>query len=344
MHKPLAFRYNQAIESMVSFMRRLPPWTLLLVMPLTVLGCNLPAQQKGHDLRVAVRERAWDASSGGRELRTQHYQIFTTCSSRQLTDAVPGFMEGAYRNYLNLTGLDDRPASSLMAIYLMGDRRQWATLTQSVVGEQAPLYLAIEAGGYCYQKVCVFWDIGGLGTLATASHEGLHQFLACRMKNQLPMWLEEGLCTQAEGYQIFGNEVIFTPGENGIRYGDLRAAIMSDQWIPLVKLLPMDAGDAVAKSTRAAVGYYGQLWSLALFIRSDSRYRAGLVRLLSDAEQGKLNQAVGVPAEALAELQRQGRAYNRVMSQRLFQHYICEDLARFEKEYRLFSLELAKRM
>ena len=39
------------------------------------------------------------------------------------------------------------------------------------------------------------WDMGGIGTLGTASHEGLHQFLACRMKDHLPMWVEEGLCT-----------------------------------------------------------------------------------------------------------------------------------------------------
>jgi hypothetical protein len=302
-------------------------------------GCGV-SQDQGKDLRVAFQEQPWEGS--GREIVTRHYQIFTTCMNRQLMSAVPGFMEAAFDNYLGLTGLGDEPMPA-MPIYLMADRNQWAALTTSVVGPEAPLYLSIQAGGYCYKKVCIFWDIGGLGTLSVASHEGLHQFLAHRMKNQLPMWLEEGLCTQAEGYQLFGNRVIFTPSDNMIRHGDLRSAIMSDRWIAIQKLLPMDAGDAVVGKTESAVGYYGQLWSLVLFIRSDQTYRQGLMRLLADAQAGKLNQAVNAPAEAMADLQRQGRVYNRVLSERLFRHYICDDMDRFEREYRAFAERLIQR-
>jgi hypothetical protein len=291
-------------------------------------------------LRVAVQEQPWEDS--GRQIITKHYQIFTTCTNRRLMSAVPGFMEAARDNYLGLTGLADVPMPA-MPIYLMASRSQWATLTKSVVGPQAPTYLSIQAGGYCYKKVCVFWDIGGLGTLSVASHEGLHQFLAYRMKNQLPMWLEEGLCTQAEGYQLFGDRVIFTPADNVMRHGDLRSAIMGDRWIPIAKLLPMDAGDAVVGKAEAAVGYYGQLWSLVMFIRSDQTYRQGLVRMLADAQAGELNKAVGVPAEVMAGLQRQGRLYNRAMSERLFRHYICDDLERFEREYRAYSQRLMQR-
>jgi hypothetical protein len=307
---------------------------------LTLVGCRQASLDTGKDLRIAVQELPWEGT--GKQIVTAHYQIFTTSTNRQLMSAVPGFMEAAYENYLRLTGLPDAPIPA-MPIYLMAGRNQWATLTKSVVGSQAPIYMSIQAGGYCYNKVCVFWDIGGLGTLSVASHEGLHQFLAYRMKNQLPMWLEEGLCTQAEGYQLFNNRVTFTPVDNVLRHGDLRGAIMGDRWITLPKLLSMDAGDAVTGKAEFAVGYYGQLWSLVMFIRSDKTYRQGFTRLLADAQAGELNHAVDAPAEAMANLQRLGRLYNRVLSEGLFRHYICDDLDRFEREYRAFSERLIQR-
>ena len=103
----------------------------------------------------------------------------------------------------------------------------------------------------------------------------------------------------------------------------------------------MDGGDVARDFTERAVGYYGQLWALAMFIRSDPEYRSGMARLLADAEAGRLHEALKVPPQALTELQLRGRIYNRTISEPLFRHYICEDLDAFERQYVAFAKQLA---
>jgi hypothetical protein len=160
------------------------------------------------------------------------------------------------------------------------------------------------------------------------------------MKDQLPMWAEEGLCVTAEGYNVHRDSVKFTPDRNTIRFTNLRKAIVQNYWIPLPQLLPMDGGDAVQGTTEAAVGYYGQLWALAYFLRTDPRYSSGYRKMLADAEAGKFHKAVGVPRHALDQLRRKGRIYNRVVSQKIFEYYITKDFEGFEKEYYAFAKRL----
>ena len=295
-------------------------------------------------MATQVARSPWPTGpTGGSELATAHYRIFTTATNPALVTYMPGFLEAAYRNYLAITGLADRTGTAPMPVYLMGSRREWVSLTMSVVGEKAAgPYLGIQAGGYCYQGVCVFWDIGVLGTFSVASHEGLHQFLHHRLQDRLPMWLEEGLCTVAEGYDLVDDAVTFTPRRNTFRFTDLRAALVQARFLPLQELLTMDSGEAVGNTQEQAVGYYGQLWALLQFIRSNPTYAAGMQRLLADAQSGRLNQALGVSATDLAALRNQGRRYNKAVSLPLFRSYIAQDLAGFEKDYKAFATQLAR--
>jgi hypothetical protein len=321
-------------------------FTLLLLaawVPVLV-GCQANRPAAGDTAMTTELTRTpWQTgSTGGSELTTAHYRIFTTATDRALVTYMPGFMEAAYRNYLELTGLTDRRNGSLMPIYLMGTRQEWTSLTTSIIGRNAGPYLSLQAGGYCYQGVCVFWDIGNLGTFSVAAHEGLHQFSFHRLRDRLPMWLEEGLCTLAEGYDISGDAVAFTPERNNFRFTDLRAAIVQARFLALADLLVMDSGEAVGGSPQQAVGYYGQLWALVQFIRSVPAYRAGMQRLLADAEAGALHQAMKVSPQDLAAQRRAGRAYNKAVSLPLFRFYISQDLAGFEKDYKEFAKKLAR--
>ncbi|MFA6133672.1 MAG: hypothetical protein WC869_06610 [Phycisphaerae bacterium] len=290
-------------------------------------------------MATAVKRAPWTTGSC---LASQHYVVYCTTNNRALETFLPGFMEAAYDNYLALTCLSERRLKEPLPIYLMGTRAEWASLTTSVVGANAKTYLALQAGGYCYQGVCVFWDIGNLPTFTVASHEGFHQFLHHRLADRLPMWLEEGMCTVAEGYDLSEDHVTFTADRNVLRFSDLRNAIVAGKWIPLGKLLPMDAGDAVVGSNVEAVGYYGQLWALQQFIRSRPDYKAGLTRLLADAEKGKLNTAMGMTAPQLAQLRSNGKAYNQTVSPVLFRQYICSDLAGFERDYFAYAKKIAR--
>ncbi len=283
----------------------------------------------------------WATPMGkGQEIRSRHYDIFTTATREQTRDCLPGFMEACYANYLLMTGLTDQGATDRMVVYMMGSRGEWAGLTAASLGETAQVFLNIEAGGYCYDKICVFWDMGGQGTFSIASHEGLHQFFAYRLKQHIPASLEEGLCTTAEGYEIVGRSVRFTPERNLNRFTVLRGQMVAHRWIPLEKLLSMDAGDVTNEVTERAVEYYGQLWALARFLQTHPVYGAGLRRMLQDAQAGNLHEGLKLPLAAVANLG--GRDYNRKLSEPLFRAYISNDFPMFEKEYREFARKLAK--
>jgi hypothetical protein len=262
---------------------------------------------------------------------------------------LPGFMEAAYANYLLITGMRDRelgppdPNDTVrhLPMYMLSTRQEWEGLTKAIFGRSASLVLQIQAGGYSTQGIGVFWDIGPLATFSVASHEGLHQLLYYRMKNHLPMWLEEGLCTTAEGYEMQSDMVTFTPRRNTARMGDLNNGLTHGYWIPVEDLVWMDAGDVVQKSTQQAVSYYGQLWALSLFLQSQPKYRDGLRRLLADAEQGKLGEAIHLSPQQMDDLVKTGRNYNRVIGGPVFKAYISQDFKEFDKEFRPFAAQLA---
>ncbi len=320
---------------------------LSVIIVLALLGCT-PAEttdaHRGEPIRTRVDRRPWTGHGlSGAQLLTDNYRIFTTSDRRAIEQYLPGFMEAAYGRYLELTGLPDRPRSERMPMYVMGTRDEWAALTKSVVPpEQLNTYLAIRAGGYCYEGVCVMWDLGGMRTFPIATHEGLHQFFEHRLEHPIPLWLEEGLCVLAEGHRIDDRIVIFDSRENHERFQALREAIVRGDWIPLKELLPMEAGGAVGHAPGKAEGYYGQLWALAMFIRSEPEYREGLERMLADAEAGRLHTALEMEEAEFEQLLQRRGLYNRRLSKPLFRRYICEDIEGFERQYYAFAREAAK--
>jgi hypothetical protein len=308
-----------------------------LAAPLLACGCNPDARTPGASMAVTVQTAPWSfAGADGTALTSDHYRIHTTTVNRGMLTYLPGFMENAHRNYLALTGLSEPSRKERMPIYLLGTRRQWAAMTERVTGPRHKLYLAIENGGYCYRGVCVFWDMGHFATFSVAAHEGLHQFLYHRLRDPLPAWAEEGLAVLAEGFEMAAASVRFTPERNTLRQANLRNMISGGRWIALEKLLSTDAADHVDGSVTGPE-YYGQLWALLAYIRSQPAYRGALERMLSDAARGKLRAALNVP-KAMGT----GRAYNQAVSVPMFEHYIDPASAEFEKRFRAYSRKLAK--
>ncbi len=288
-----------------------------------------------------VERSTWQSPFGPGELmQSPNYRVFSTTRNAALQQYLPGFMEAAYTHYLNLTGLDRNNHIDLLELYVLATRRQWAHLTQHRLGERSDVYLQLEAGGYMVDGVCVLWDIGVTGTLSVAAHEGLHQFLHHRLKHRVPMWAEEGLCTTAEGFELDRDTVRFTPAGNASRYNSLHNVLAQDYWIPLERLLPMDAGDAVGQHQGRAVGYYAQVWSLILFIQSDPATRAGFQRMLRDASAGQLVQNLGLSVSQFPSMR--GRRYNRAISTPVFRAYISDDLETFEREWLAFARKLVR--
>lgn len=309
----------------------------LLALPALAAASCQPAAGggRGGSLSVAARTEQWSfAGLPGTELLTRHYRIFTTTDNHSLLRALPGFLENAHRHYLVLTGLP-RPArrAPTMPVYLLGNRQQWAVMTKRVTGPNSRTYLKIDSGGYCYRGVCVLWDLGHFATFSVAAHEGFHQFCWQRLADPLPAWAEEALAVLAEGFSITTTAVTFTPGQNTLRQSDLRRAIAGRGWLPLEKLLSTDAADYAG----GPPDYYGHLWALMMFIRSDKQYRAGLERMIADAAAGRLRRELRIPPEMGT-----GRSYSRSVAVPLFEHYIEPDLAGFETRFRRFARALAK--
>lgn len=319
----------------------------LLPIALASGGCNpttdTPAAS-AISLAASAQRDPWPAAGPrGVALTTSHYRIFTTVERPALMAALPGFMEAAHQSYLALTGLSDVPSAAPLPIYMFATRPEWAGLTGQIVKENLDVYLQIGAGGYCYKGVCVFWDVGGTGTLSVAAHEGLHQFFASRLRDRLPMWLEEGTAATMEGFDLQSHSVTFTPQRNLGRITILRAAIVNNRMVELSKLLAMDAGDAISSShPDDGISYYAQLWALNMFIRSDPQYRQGLTRLMADAEAGKLFKTVQITRDDMARVGGNGRTYNKVISEPVFRKYICEDLPTFQRQYLAFAKNLAQ--
>ena len=306
------------------------------IVALFLAGCG-PRSSKsaldgpGASMVAPVQSVPWETGSGGgRELTSAHYRIYTNASNATLVRYMPGFLEAAYRNYSELTGLDS-PTAEPMAVYLMNSRNDWTSLTRHVIGPQAGPYLSIQSGGYCYRGVCVFWDIGNLATFSIASHEGLHQFLHHRLRQGIPIWMEEGLATLSEGYHVEGERVWFTPERNLFRFRDLRVAIVEGHWMDLDRLLGSQPSDLLGGEQNRTVGYYGQVWALMSYIRSQDAYREGFLRLMRDASQGKLMvKAAGG----------RGSARSKEVAVGLLRQYIAPDLAAFERGYRAHAREL----
>jgi len=307
-------------------------------------GSNSSVGPMARPLAHPAHRKPWEfAGVKGLQLSTEHYDVFTTTKSAGLRGGIAGFMEAARAQYVELTGLD--PAvdkRGKLKVYLFGSRNEWAALTQKIVGGASDTVLRVQAGGYCYGGICVFWDIGAMPTYSVASHEGMHQFLHEATRHDLPHWADEGFAVLAEGFEVADGLVSFDPMCNIGRLTTLRDTILVGKWRPVARLIAMTSMDNLAESPFAGAQYYSQLWAMMLMLRSDPTYNAGLQRLCRDAADGRLRQTLGFPAAQWAPLQRNGEAHAAVVGPRVFAHYIDADVEGFERKYVAFARQLAQ--
>ncbi len=309
--------------------------TLLL---LGVVGCASTIRPA----RVEYDQADWTCQTGvtGIQMLTPHYDLRVTAKDEILRQYLPQFMEAALTEYQKAIP-PARDPSERMVIYIFNDRPEWVQFTRGFAPNQAPVYMHIHTGGYMDQAraTAVIWDIGRENTLALIAHEGWHQYLAKCFPEAIPAWLNEGLATQWEGFELDDERPIFKPSGNYMRRGNLRDALSAggnDGLIPLPELLAMDAGYAVVKTGATVRNYYTQVWSLILFLREGQvkEYTQGFRKLLADAGTARMQAAVRAYRAATpgAEKYSTGEV--------VFRHYITEDLETFVDAYREYALNL----
>ncbi len=314
------------------------------------IGCSQSNNRKA----VHVEQTEWTSpvNTKGLQLLTEHYDIRTTVQDALLRDYLPEFMEACNAEYRKLMPPPAQPESQLagqvespstvvdrLVLFVFGRRPEWAAFTTRFAPANAYTYLHIHAGGYVDYPTAtaVLFDIGRDRTLALMAHEGLHQYLACHFSRPVPPWLNEGLATQFEDFDLDGPRPTFRPRRNLIRKNSLREALaIDDSLIPLPQILAMDAGKAVVKTGQSARGYYAQIWAMTLFLRESRTYQTGLARLLADV--GTDRYRANISGYRAATSSAVGMADGEVV----FRQYITENVIDFGDEFKAFARELVR--
>jgi hypothetical protein len=296
------------------------------------------------------REEWSYAGRTGQRIRTPNYEIHTTIRYDQVVERLPLFMEAALQHYRSAV-MDLPPPPSPMQSFVFHDRDEWEAKTVEVIPRQASQLRGLGRGGFSTRGIAVLYYLDWSGrsrdTLAIAGHEGWHQYTQTTFRDQLPLWLEEGLATYMEGHRWGRSDSPpeFDPRRNWERWSALRSVIRRDRLIPLRELVSKSPQEFLAEGKGDLLTYYAQVWALTRFLVEfeDGKYRPALERILGDAVDGTLHRTVvRSPRVAAAG----GRARS-VMRSRvgpwLLLAYVTEDLGAFEREYAQFSRDLVSR-
>ncbi len=287
----------------------------------------------------------------GEKIATDHYSIRTTLRSGDMRRFLPRFVELALSQYTQALGDLPLPRHQLES-FIFGTRDEWAAFTRERLGDEAAAYIELGRGGYTSRATAILYDIGPNDTLTILAHEGWHQYSQSVFREELPVWLEEGISTYMEGHRIVPEtgEVSFMAWRNLERFGELRDAIRRDRLIPLEELLTHTPQAFLAQGRDRLLVYYGQVWALTHFLNEgmDGRCRDGLRRMLLDATRGE----VGPRVMAAAKTDEDRRALERGLKRggiralpgsAVARAYFGSDLAALGEAYREFIVAITAR-
>lgn len=234
----------------------------------------------------------------GHEYRTPNSIIRTTSTDRKILERLPPFVELSILHYQSDLVRLPRPKKTIET-YFFESRNQWASMTEALMGDLAPVYLSIERGGYAYNHIGVFFDLGPRDSFVICAHEGWHQYAHSTFEGPMPVWLDEGVACVMEGFKWdaqFPDHPRFHPWANVERFDQLRRAASSDTLMPVHSLLTLrpqdliERGSSSGSSQPAALVYYAQVWALVHFLREgeNGAYRDGFESLLQDCATDSL--------------------------------------------------------
>ena len=235
----------------------------------------------------------------GERIATGHYKIRTTLRNGDMRRFLPRFVEAALVQYTSALG--ELPSPSLqMETWIFGSRDEWTAFTRERLGEEASAYIELGRGGYTSRAAAILYDIGPNDTLTILAHEGWHQYSQSVFREELPVWLEEGISTFMEGHRIVPEtgEPLFMAWRNLERFGELRDAVRRGRLIPLEELLVRTPQHFLAEGRDQLLVYYAQMWALVHFLNEggSKRCRDGLRELLADATRGAVSERIRAAA------------------------------------------------
>jgi hypothetical protein len=288
---------------------------------------------------------SWDNPYGqGLVIETRHYRVYTTLLEPLMLRQVPSFLESAFRAYQRQL---PEPVSSSepLVVYLFDSRTAWEAYTRDTAGENAEIYLQIQAGAYVADGVCAAYNIGRRQTFSVLGHEGWHQFTQQYFTYRLPSWLDEGIATLFETCRYERGQFVFQPTSNMLRLGTLKLQLLEGELISLNELLVLNPGQLLSGynvDPHGATAFYSQVYALVRFLREDGygmrlrAYRA----MLHGAAHGDWpieDRLLDVAADRQAVLT---VGWNIQTSQALFGYYFGKDLDAMNAEYQAFCRKI----
>jgi len=295
-----------------------------------------------------------DHSTGGLEITTRHYRIYSTLRDPLILRQVPVFLESAFRSYSTVVG-ETIVGDKKLLIYFFGNRGQWEDFSQYWTGKLAPIYLKIKAGAYYLNGACVAYHIGRESNFSVLAHEGWHQFADELLVFRLPAWLDEGLATNFEAYRWKNGRVEFVPRHNGSRLWSLGQTIARDNCIPLLHLLMLDAGRVLSHSGHdpdspqadpMVAAYYAQVYALVRFLREDDygRRLQAFHTMVDNGYRGRWQLTAEDRAEATQRQRNPTRRWNARVGPLIFRQYIGPLPSEIENDYRAFCRKIVTKV
>ncbi len=305
----------------------------------------------GSAARSAPLVMPWKSMSrDGHEIVTDHFQIRTTVRNGDLRRFIPVFTEHALVQYT--TALVPLPApTNRLETYIFGTRDEWTSFTRDRLGDEAQTYLGLGRGGYTSKSVAILYDIGPTDTLTILAHEGWHQYSQSVFRQELPVWLEEGVATYMEGYRVdSAGQPIFSAWRNFERFGELRDAVRRERLIPLETLLDKPPQEFLNEGREQLLVYYAQVWALTHFLveGGGGQYRGALAQLLQDAVDGRVGRSLAdrLPTETDRRAVQRGIARGGLRSlpgTLVARGYFSQDLDALATEYDAFVRKICMR-
>ena len=297
-----------------------------------------------------LSREAWSyAGREGHLIRTANYRIHTTIRYDNVVERLPRFMEAALEHYRTAI-VDLPPPPEPLHSFIFHDREEWEAKTVEVIPQQAGQLRGLGRGGFSTRGIAVLYYLDWSGrsrdTLAIAAHEGWHQYTQRTFRDQLPLWLEEGIATYMEGHRWGPSDEPpqFSPRRNWERWSALRSLVRRDRLIPLRDLVSRAPQEFLADGKNDLLAYYAQVWALTHFLvrHDDGKYRPFLERVLLDATAGDLLRTI-VRSPRVAAAGGRGRALLRSrVGPWLLLAYFTEDLRAFEEEFEQYCRDMVR--
>ena len=279
-------------------------------------------------------------------MSTSHYTIHTTATDRLILRRLPMLLESAYQSFNEFAPSENQAVGT---IYYFRDRDQWLAFTKYLTGSQASTFEKIHSGAYCYQDICVAWQINRIADFSVLTHEAWHQYCGLNMSDTLPSWLAESSAVYLESFVWDTDGLKFSPRHNLNRLWDLKRTMQAGVSFSISKLTQSDPGsilDSMSKMSEkqkglVIAGYYARMYALSRFMFEYEYgiYRKGYTSIYNDAIAGKL--VLSPELRGAHENYSQTRLWSARAGYELFQSYIAEPTGIVEVQFQAYCSKLA---